>query len=129
MRQTRRMSLVVLLAGAVLVSGCSIARPTYVHAVFFKLKDGTTQADRDALIRACNELAAKIPEVKQLDAGPRDTDAVRDVNVTDFDIGLVVYFMGRDAYRAYEVHPVHKAFVEKYGPLFESVRVMDFRAK
>lgn len=125
----RAFRLIVVVAVAVAFSGCSLARPQYVHTVFFKLKSDATQADRDALVQACNELGEKVPTVKKLDAGPRDNTAVRDVNVKDFDIGLVVYFMDRAGYDAYETHPVHKAFVEKYGPTFENVRVLDFVAK
>ncbi len=43
-----------------------------------------------------------------------------------YQIGLVVGFVSREALEAYGPHPEHKAFIEKFKPLWDDVKALDF---
>jgi len=116
--------MVVVLAG---LTGC--ASPKYVHAVFFTMKPNTSPAQIDALVDDCNAMLPKVPTVRKIESGRRDVNAARPVNDQEFDVGLVVYFDDKCGYDQYEVHPVHRAMVDKHKANFQSVRVCDFIAK
>ena len=105
------------------------ATPKYVHAVYFKCKPGTSEGEIDALIDDGYELLAKVPSVRRIDSGRRDVNADRDVNVTDYDVGLVVYFDDRAGHDLYADHPTHLEYVEKHKAHWETVRVFDFVAR
>lgn len=106
------------------LAGC--AQPKYVHAVFFTCKPGTPEAEIDALVSDGHALLAKVPSVRQVESGRRDLSAARDVNVTDYDVGLVVRFDDKAGYDAYEAHPIHRQYVDKHKPHWSNVRVFDF---
>ncbi|NLX14839.1 MAG: Dabb family protein [Phycisphaerales bacterium] len=116
-----------LLSLIVMATGC--ARPRYVHAVFFSFKEGTPPAEMEALASDSIEQLSKIPSVRKIASGPRDAQALREVNVADFDIGLVVYFDDKAGYDLYENHPIHEQYVQKYRSSWAQVRVFDFIAK
>src|SRR5262245_16873386 len=65
--------------------------PRLVHCVFFTLKPEVRDDQIEEFIRDCY-LLKQVPSVRKLDAGRRDERMTRDVNVTDFQIGLVVFF-------------------------------------
>lgn len=122
-----RVACLFLLSLILIATGC--ARPRYVHAVFFSFKEGTPPGAMDALATDSVEQLSKIPSVRRIESGPRDTEAVRGVNVNDFDIGLVVYFDDKTGYDLYEEHPIHEEYVQKHRPNWSQVRVFDFVAK
>lgn len=124
---TSKVMALSLLSLAVMATGCARAR--YVHAVFFSFKEGTPHAEREALVADSIEQLSKIPSVRKIDSGPRDLQADRDVNVTDFDIGLVVYFDDKAGYDLYEKHPIHEEYVQKHRTNWAKVRVFDFIAE
>lgn len=125
MRSSRSVRRIVLACSLTLAAaGC--ASPKYVHAVFFTCKPGTCQSEIDALVADGRELLAGVPSVRRLETGRRDTTAVREVNVTDYDVGLVVHFDDRQALENYLEHPAHIQYVEKHKPHWAAVRVYDF---
>ena len=93
------------------------------HDVYFVLADPTPE-NCDALAAACERLR-EIPGVVHLTVGARDESQTRDVNRTDYHVGLHVEFTGAEAYEAYGPHPVHQALLEEFGPSFERVEVFD----
>jgi hypothetical protein len=111
----------LLFAGAL---GC--ASPKYVHAVYFTCHDGTSDAEIDALIADGHKLLGDIPTVQRVETGRRDPCADRDVNVTDYDVGLIVYFDNREGHDVYQDHPKHLEYVRKHKPNWTQVRVCDF---
>lgn len=119
----------LLLAGLALAATTGCAQPKYVHAVYFQLKPGTPQSEVDALVAASHDLCRSVPSVRRYETGRRDLTAVRDVNATDYDIGLIVYFDDRKGHDEYSEHPVHKAYVEKYRDKWAGVKVYDFIAE
>lgn len=109
------------------VAGCSESR--YVHAVFFYCKADITEAQMRAQINDAYDLLGDIPSVRRIDSGLRDVDADRPVNVTDYDIGLTVYFEDRAGHDIYQDHPRHLEYVNRHKANWDSVRVFDFVAE
>jgi hypothetical protein len=109
-------------------AGCS-STPRYVHAVFFTCKPGTPDSEIESLVADGYKLLAQVPSVRQLESGRRDLEAVRDVNVKDYDVGLVVYFDDRAGHDVYAQHPRHLEYIDRHKSNWETVRVFDFIAK
>ncbi len=97
-----------------------------VHHVFFWLKNPGSEADRNLLIEGLKTLKA-IKEIKQLLIGTPASTEKREVVDNSFDVSELMYFDNAEAQLAYQVHPVHKAFVEKYSSLWEKVIVYDMQ--
>ncbi len=106
----------------------SAGSPRFVHCVFFTFKPGVTDEQVSEFIHDCH-LLRQIPAVRRLDAGRRDLRMARDVNVTDYQVGLVVYFDDKAGHDAYSVHPVHEQLLKKHQDRWEKVRVYDFDAQ
>lgn len=125
-RTTQAMGLGCVTAAILLSTGCSMPKQMYGHGVYFTLKDGVSEAQRDAQIRDAKVLLGQIDAVKMVDSGHRDVNATRDVNNQTFDIGLHVYFEDSAGLDAYIEHPRHVEYVEKYKDNWESVEVFDY---
>ena len=97
-----------------------------VHHVFFWLKNPGSETDRKQLIEGLKTLKA-IKEVKQLLIGTPASTEKREVVDNSFDVSELMYFDNVDGQNAYQIHPVHKAFVDKYGHLWEKVIVYDMQ--
>ena len=95
------------------------------HDVYFVLTEPTDE-NCDALVTACMGLR-EVPGVVHLTVGRRDAAQTRDVNRTDYHVGLHVEFTGQAAYEGYEPHPVHQALLAEFGPMFDTVEVFDTR--
>ena|SRR5580698_8592986 len=95
-----------------------------IHSVYFWLKRGVTPARRSRFPAAVRKLAA-IPTVAKIHVGPPAKLAVRNVTDRSFDLALTIFFKDAAAHDAYQVHPVHEAFVEKNKALWAKVRVFD----
>lgn len=100
-------------------------QPTLVHAVFFELKPGLSDAQIRDFIDGCYRLA-EIPSVRQIEVGPRDPRMQREVNDQKFGIGLVVYFNDKAGHDLYQDHPIHLEMIEKHRDKWAGVRVFDF---
>lgn len=117
---------------AVLATAPAIIIPTsmqqtssqVVHHVFFWLKNPGLEADRKQLIGGLKTLSA-IKEVKKLLIGTPASTERREVVDNSYDVSELMYFDSAKDQDAYQVHPVHKAFVEKYSHLWEKVVVYD----
>jgi hypothetical protein len=101
---------------------------SFVHSVFFTCKPGTTPADIDGQIADAQSLLGKIPSVRLIRSGRRETSMQRDVNVTDYDIGLVVLFDDKAGHDLYAEHALHLQYVGKYKEHWQQVRVFDYSA-
>jgi len=97
-----------------------------VHHVFFWLKNPGSETDRKQLIEGLNTLKA-IKEVKQLLIGTPASTEKREVVDNSFDVSELMYFDNVEGQNAYQVHPVHQAFVEKYSHLWNKVIVYDMQ--
>ncbi len=97
-----------------------------VHHVFFWLKNKGSEADRKQLIEGLKTLKG-IPEVKKLLVGIPAATEQRGVIDNSYDVSELMYFDNAKDQDAYQVHPIHKAFVEKYSHLWEKVIVYDMQ--
>jgi hypothetical protein len=97
-----------------------------VHHVFFWLKNPGSETDRKQLIEGLKTLKA-IKEVKQLVIGTPASTEKREVVDNSFDVSELMYFDNVEGQNAYQIHPVHKAFVDKYSHLWEKVIVYDMQ--
>ncbi|MDZ4859846.1 MAG: Dabb family protein [Candidatus Hydrogenedentes bacterium] len=93
------------------------------HVVFFKFKDGSSDADIQQVQTAFLDLKNGIDTVRHIEAGTN-------VSVENLSEGFTHCFIvtfdnaaGRDTYLT---HPVHDEFVKLAGPHLDKVCVIDF---
>ena len=95
-----------------------------IHHVFFWLKNPNFETDKAALKEGLKTLEA-IKEVKKLYIGEPASTLKRDVVVTDYQVTEMMIFNSTQDQDIYQVHPIHKAFVDKYSHLWDKVVVYD----
>ena len=98
----------------------------YIHCVFFTFKPRTPPAEIEAQIASGRELLAKVPTVARLETGHRDETMNRDVSVTDFELGLVVFFDDKAGHDVYATHPLHMEYISRHKACWTRVRVFDY---
>lgn len=95
----------------------------FVHTVFFWLKHPENGDDHTAL-RAGLELLRGISDYSSAYIGtPAETR--RPVIDHSYDFSLTLVFTDKDAHDAYQVHPIHKAFVDTCAHLWGRVQIYD----
>lgn len=95
----------------------------FVHHVFFWLKNPGSKADRDKLVEGLMTLT-KIKHIKTWHIGvPAGTS--REVIDGSYAISWLNTLKDQTAQDAYQVDPIHLAFVENYKHLWEKVVVYD----
>lgn len=95
----------------------------FVHTVFFWLHNPDNQADRDAL-QAGLETLKGITDISAAYVG-QPADTRRPVIDYSYDFSLTFVFADKAAHDAYQVHPMHLAFVEKCAHLWQRVQIYD----
>ena len=96
----------------------------FVHTVLFWLKPGLNPADRERF-RAGLETLKQISSADAVYIGtPASTD--RPVIDRSYDFGLTVMLKGLAEHDAYQVDPIHTAFVANCSALWERVLIYDF---
>ena len=86
-------------------------RRMFIHTVYFWLDDDAPDVAREQLLSDCRELLGKIPTIRHCWAGrPAMTPVFDDAK-------------GHDEY---QVHPLHKQFVERNKENWKKVQVYDF---
>ena len=95
-----------------------------IHAVFFWLKPGLDASQRSRFRAEVGKLAAVRTIEKVYVGGPA---SVPERGVTDrsFDVALTIVFRDAAAHDAYQVDPIHLAFVEGNKDLWTRVQVFD----
>ena len=94
-----------------------------VHAVYFWLREGLTDAERERFAAGVESLRT-IEGVRHGWVGvPAPTD--RPVIERGYSRALVVVFDDQAAHDAYQVHPVHDRFRDECGGLWTTVRIYD----
>lgn len=95
----------------------------FVHTVYFWLKDELTAEEKQAF-RQGLESMQDIKEATGVYIGtPAETD--RPVIDRSYDFGLTVLLPDLAAHDAYQVHPLHKAFLENFASCWERVVIYD----
>lgn len=99
-----------------------------IHHVFFWLKNPGNEADRKLLMEGLQTLKG-VKQVKKLLVGTPARTEQRSVVDSSYDVSELMYFDSAAEQDAYQVDPIHKAFVEKYSPLWDKVVVYDMLVK
>ena len=95
----------------------------FVHAVYFWLKDGLGDADKDTFLRGVRSLAS-IETVQHGHVGvPADTN--RPIIERSYSYSLVLFFPDKAAHDAYQAHPVHDRFREQCATFWKKVLIYD----
>ncbi|HEY4989735.1 MAG TPA: Dabb family protein [Opitutaceae bacterium] len=95
-----------------------------VHSVYFWLKPGITTAER-AHFRAEVKKLSAVRTVEKIYVGAPASIAERSVTDRSFDIALTLVFKDGPAHDAYQVDPVHLAFVEGNKASWIRVQIFD----
>ena len=98
----------------------------FVHVVLFWMNEGAPDGAREQLARDCQTYLAKIPTVRQLWAG-RPAMTPREVVDNSYDVGLCVVLDDDAGHDVYQVHELHKQFIERNKPHWKRVQIYDFK--
>ncbi|MDT3404024.1 Dabb family protein [Mucilaginibacter terrae] len=93
------------------------------HHVIFWLKADTTDEQKTAF-RASLETLAGVETVKTIHIGT-PAPIERAVVDTTYTFSLVLLFEDMAGHDVYQVHPLHKAFLEEFRVYFEKVVIYD----
>src|SRR4051812_12391812 len=96
------------------------------HAVFFKFKDGTSDADMGKVVDAFDALPKKIDSIKKYQRGTNFSPSGFDDGFTHC---FLVTFADEAGRKKYLPHPDHKAFGALLGPHLDKVFVVDYWGK
>ena len=94
------------------------------HNVFFTLKDASDMAIED-LIEECQKYLKDNPGVISFYAGSIVPEHKRDVNVTDYHVGLHVVFADKSYHDKYQEAESHIIFVDRNKENWAKVQVFD----
>lgn len=98
--------------------------PRLAHNVFFKLQDDA-DAKVQELVAACKKYLNVQPGIVFFAAGPRVPDLTRDVNDTNWDVGLHIVFHDKASHDNYQDDPLHNQFIAEMKANWAGVRVFD----
>ncbi len=95
----------------------------FVHNVFFWLKNADSEEDKAKLKSGLEKLKA-IDVIKTVHIGvPASTD--RPVIERGYSLSLLLMFDSDEDQETYQVHPLHKEFVETCASLWSKVVIYD----
>jgi hypothetical protein len=95
-----------------------------IHSVYFWLKPGLTPAERAHFRGEVAKLGA-IRTIERMYVGAPAALLERDVTERGFDVALTIVFSDGAAHDAYQVDPIHLAFVEGNKASWVRVQVFD----
>ena len=95
-----------------------------VHHVFFWLKNRDSKEDLNKLLEGLKTLR-KIESIKKMHIGLPASTEQRDVVDSSYSASELMFFDDLAGQAAYQVHPIHKKFVEQCSHLWEKVIVYD----
>lgn len=93
------------------------------HHVLFWLKADTTEEQKNAFRKSLQTLE-NIEVVKTFHIGTPATIERAVVDVT-YTFSLILFFEDLAAHDVYQVHPLHKAFLDEFRIYFEKVVIYD----
>jgi hypothetical protein len=95
-----------------------------IHHAFFWLKTPGSSADRDQLVTGLKTLRG-IGVIRALHIGLPAATERRDVVDASYDVSEMMMFDSVEDQKAYQDHPIHRAFVANYSHLWAKVVVYD----
>ena len=93
------------------------------HHVLFWLKSDTIEIQKNAFRKGLESLE-KIESIKSIYVGT-PAPIERAVVDTTYTFSLVIVFEDLTGHDIYQVHPIHKAFLDEFRVLFEKVVIYD----
>jgi hypothetical protein len=97
-----------------------------LHVVSIKFKPSATPQQITEVVDAFRDLKKKVPSIQQLEWGTNVSPEKHDKGFTH---GFILSFKSEADRDAYLVHPEHKAFGKRLGPLMDDVFVIDYWAQ
>lgn len=97
-----------------------------LHSVFFYLKEGSPAETAGLMKEEILQKLSGIASVREILAGPPQ-GIDRDVVDNDYAMSLHAKFDDLEGLQAYQTDPVHVAFVDRFKPFFERIKVYDTR--
>lgn len=94
-----------------------------IHHVLFWLKADTTEEQKNAFRKGLESLD-KIEAIKSIYIGT-PAPISRAVVDTTYTFSLVIVFENLAGHDVYQVHPIHKEFLENFRQYFERVVIYD----
>lgn len=102
------------------------ARTVLIHSVYFWFKADAEPA-RMAAFEAGLRRLADIAQVQQAYVGKPEQTPARPVIDQSYDWALVVHFASLADHDAYQDHPVHLEFLDRFAATWQRVQVYDAR--
>lgn len=96
------------------------------HLVFFTLKEGIEDLEKDELVERFRSLEGKIPGLESLSVGLNTTV---EHEFADYPFGMRMLFESREKLAAYQLHPDHLKAVQLVKKIVDKVAVVDFEVK
>lgn len=96
-----------------------------VHTVVFWLRKDLTPAQREEFRQQGLESLRPIKSVSELHIGAPAPIPPRPVVDASYTFAITAIFKDVAAHDAYQIDPVHKAFVERFKPYWERVQIYD----
>ena len=109
---------------AVKVSKMTEEKLTLVHTVYFWYKEDLSKENIEIFKSAVKKLGT-VPSIGKFHYGPPASTEARGVVDNSFDMALNVFFEDVEAQNAYQIDPIHLAFVEQCEGFWEKVIVYD----
>ncbi len=98
--------------------------PTFIHTVFFWLKEGATDQRKQQLIDDCKTYLGAVETVRKIEVGiPAGTP--REVVDGSYAVSIVVHFDNRATHDYYQKAEQHLQFIERNKDIWERVQVYD----
>jgi len=98
------------------------------HTVFFDLRDDLTAAQRAEFERGLRSLSG-IPSLRRFEFGAPAATGERPVIDRSYAWALYTWFDSVGDHDAYQVHPLHRSFLEQFRSFWTRVRVFDVELK
>jgi hypothetical protein len=113
-----------LTAGNSVLKAAPAKKGEVLHHVFFWLKNPDSKEDFNQLLDGLKSLE-KIESVRQYTIGVPAPSAPRPVIDSSYTVSALSFFDNLEGQNAYQVHPLHKKFVETCSPLWKKIQVYD----
>jgi hypothetical protein len=101
--------------------------PSLIHHVFFWLKNPGSTEDRIKLLEGLKTLS-KIESLRDFRLGESAATEKREVIDSSYTFSLFTVFDDIKGHDAYQIHPIHLAFVDGYKHLWDKVQVYDVQS-
>ena len=96
-----------------------------VHVVFFWLKDGLSDSDKESFFKGLEtlkEISCKGPVI----TGTPASTPERPVIDSSYDFGLTCVFESIEEHNTYQAHEIHQKFIADCAKYWDKVQVYDY---